>query len=161
MITHQTLRIPRGLWADLEETVILQDRQFLSEVARSLGLPVQEVLRKCLGSGAPQSIPVVMEEGGSQCPWWAKSEEGCWRRCRRQRASPTTPCHVHAHAVTSTRLRLDNDPYLADLPTMLPVIYQGSIYWFGPNTAVYREDGSVVSDISFRKMGGSYVLVRC
>ena len=35
-----TFRIPRGLWRDLEETVIQQDRQFLSEVARQLGLPV-------------------------------------------------------------------------------------------------------------------------
>ena len=36
------LRIPHGLWKDLEDTVIQQDRQFLTEVARNLGLPVKE-----------------------------------------------------------------------------------------------------------------------
>jgi len=155
----QTMRIPRGLWTDLEETVIQQDRQFLSEVARSLGLPVQEVLRKCLGSGAPHAIQVTLDQEGLQCPWWTRTSDGCWSRCRRQRTSPTGPCHVHIHTNTDIH-RLDTDPYLANIMAVHPVRYQGSIYWFGPNTCVYGEDGTMIPTISFRIIKGQYVLVR-
>lgn len=158
MITHQTLRIPRGLWANLEESVIQQDRQFLSEVARSLGLPVQEVLRKCLGSGTPQIIPVALEHDTEiQCPWWVKSCDGCWKRCDRRRISPTTPCVVHMHAKKGLFLRLDNDPYLAKLPSLQPIRFKESIYWYGEDTYVYREDGTIETDIQFRKIGNGFV----
>jgi hypothetical protein len=154
----QTMRIPRGLWTDLEETVIQQDRQFLSEVARSLGLPVQEVLRKCLGSGAPHAIPVTLDQDGLQCPWWTRTSDGCWCRCRRQRTGPTAPCHVHIHTIPGTH-RLDTDPYLAGVTPLRPVRYRGSIYWFGPNH-VYGEDGMILPNISIRIIKGQHVLVR-
>ena len=158
MISHQTLRIPRGLWADLEESVIQQDRQFLSEVARSLGLPVQEVLRKCLGSGTSVSLPIVLEvDSGAQCPWWCKSADGCWKRCTRRRKTQLTPCQIHMHAKKSQTLCLDNDPYLTDLPTLKPLRYKGSIYWIGEDTYTYREDGSIETDIEFCKIGNEYV----
>lgn len=155
--TLQTLRLPRGLWANLEETVIQQDRQFVSEVARSLGLPVQEVLRKCLGSGAPQAVPVSLAPAEHQCPWWVRSHEGCWRRCARQRISPTIACQQHIHARKNLLLCLDNDPYLSHLSPLQPVRFQDAIYWVGQDTHVYREDGSIVSDLSFRRIRGKYV----
>ncbi len=154
-LSLQTLRVPKGLWADLEETVIQQDRAFLSEVARSLGLPVAEVLRKVLGTGAPQPIAVLIgspSEDPACCPWWIKSAAGCWAPCTRQRLNPTSACQIHLHAITGPTLGIRSDPRFVTLPTLSPVRYNGNIYWVSEDadTHVYREDGSIESDIAFK-----------
>ena len=143
MTTLQTLRIPRGLWTDIEETVIQQDRQFLTEVARSLGLPVPEVLRRCLGTGAPHAI-LTGSADTEICPWWNLSVDGLWQPCGRLRLTPTSPCQLHqipgSAALGSS---------LSHLPTLQPVKYNGEIYWIGDDV-VYRENGRVESDIQFK-----------
>ena len=142
MITLQTLRIPRGLWTDLEDSVIQQDRRFLTEVARAFGLPVQEVLRKCLGTGANQPVQALIgEETECRCPWWSRSDDGMWQPCSRLRLTSTTPCQLHTGATTGDSLRLRSDPYMATLPELSPVLYEDEVYWVSGNTA-YREDGS-------------------
>lgn len=138
--------MPRGLWADLEETVILQDRQFLTEVARALGLPVNEVLKKCL---APQATTcLVGEPTEDRCPWHQRSTDGMWRPCGRLRLTPETPCQLHQHAKTTTRLAAD----LADLPTLQPVSYKDLVYWVpeDPDVHTYREDGSIEHVLEFK-----------
>lgn len=153
--TLQTLRVPKGLWADLEETVIQQDRQFLTEVARSLGLPVAEVLKKCLGTGATQTIAVLIgsptEEFGA-CPWWTRSEDGLWKPCLRSRLTPTTACQFHLHAATGPSSCLGSDALLDTLPTVKPMRFAQRIYWVsdGPDTCVYREDGMIESELVFK-----------
>lgn len=153
-----TLRIPRGLWTDLEETVIQQDRQFLSEVARSLGLPVPEVLRKCLGTGAPQPCPVLwapaafMSEDADNhtCPWWELHNGYLWRPCPRLRLSTCLPCQIHERCVPCPLTRLGSDPELACLPRLKPArdISTGLLYWYDPadKLPTCGEDGRDVSD---------------
>jgi hypothetical protein len=151
-----TLRIPRGLWADLEETVIQQDRQFLSEVARSLGLPVNEVLRKCLGTGAPQPCPVLwapasfLTDAPHTCPWW-EIHNGClWRPCPRLRLSPSLPCQIHERCVPCPLTRLGSDPDLVGLPRLKPVRDKATnlLYWYDPadRLPLLCEDGRPVTD---------------
>jgi hypothetical protein len=156
MIT-QTFRLPRGLWQDLEETVIHQDRAFLSDVARSLGLPVQEVLRRCLGTGAQQPVPVLWAPSSSTtlptCPWWECHGEGLWRRCPRLRLSPTLPCNIHERCTPCPLARLDSDPVIRDLPWSHPITWNNRVYWIDPtnsDTFAYREDGSIETDFRFR-----------
>ncbi len=150
-----TFRIPRGLWRDLEETVIQQDRQFLSEVARQLGLPTQEVLRRCLGNGAAQPVPVLwMQKGPSPCacPWWERHGDGLWRRCPRLRLSSTLPCQVHERCTPCPLARLDSDPHIQALPFMQPVSHEGRVYWYDPTggSPLFREDGTVETEGSIR-----------
>jgi len=141
-----TLRIPRGLWADLEETIIQQDRQFLTEVARSLGLPVQEVLRKILGTGAPQPVAVLSGTVDTDlCPWWTRSAHGLWRPCCRLRLNPTSACQEHMRNQHAASLESD----LSALPTLQPVNYDGNIYWINEDT-VYREDGTIEPSRKFK-----------
>jgi len=136
-----SLRIPRGLWDDLEESVIKQDRAFLIEVARSLGLPVQDVLRKCLG-GAPTSVPVLWMhdyQGDIDiCPW-ATQRGSLWFPCQRKRLSPNLPCCVHER----DKGRLMSD--LAGLLRRIPIKHKGRIYWVDPagEEPPLKEDGSV------------------
>lgn len=154
----QTLRLPRGLWADLEATVIQQDRQFLTEVARTLGLPVAEVLRRCLGTGAPQSVPILVGDAESpgRCPWWQQYGDGLWRRCCRSRLSPTLPCAAHERSVPCPLTRLDSDPVIRALPRLQPARFGDRLLWYDPaNVApTYNEDGTVadgrVRAVSFR-----------
>ena len=153
--TLQTFRVPKGLWLDLEETVIQQDRQFLTEVARQLGLPVADVLKKCLGTGAPHSIAVLVgsptEEFGA-CPWWTRSEDGLWRPCMRSRLTPVTTCQIHLHATTDSSSCLDSDARIAALPTVKPIRFEQRLYWVSddPNTYIYREDGTVEPTMRFK-----------
>lgn len=153
MTTYETLRIPRGLWADLEETVIQQDRQFLSEVARGLGLPVQEVLRRCLGStGAPQQVPILWTNGKDpvSCPWWERHGDGLWRPCPRVRLSATLPCHIHERSVPCPLTRMGSDPTLCDLSAVLPAtLPNGELVWYDPTgsiTGIFYEDGRYDQD---------------
>ena len=147
-----TFRIPRGLWRDLEETVIQQDRQFLSEVARQLGLPIQEVLRRCLGTGAAQPVPVlwmpVKGPAPSACPWWERHGDGLWRRCCRLRLSATLPCQVHERCTPCPLARLDSDPHIQELPWLQPIRHEDRLFWYDPTgeNPLLAEDGSVVTD---------------
>lgn len=171
IITTQTLRLPRSLWKDLEDTVIQQDRQFLTEVARTLGLPVSEVLRRCLGTGAPQVVPVLWAnplESGTEpecCPWWEFHGDGLWRRCPRLRLSGTLPCQIHERCTPCPLARLDSDPVIRALPVVLPVRWEGSLYWINPadtSAPPYREDGTVDLEGTFRHVirDGERVWVR-
>lgn len=142
-LTLQSLRVPKGLWTDLETTVIQQDRAFLTEVARDLGLPIAEVLRRCLGTGAPQQIAVLSgspTEDPGCCPWWTRSDDGCWMPCKRLRLTPTAGCQIHTK--TNEQNRLGSDPHLASLPVLQPFRYEGQLFWFLQGLPVFREDGS-------------------
>jgi len=149
MTTPHTLRIPRGLWADLEETVIHQDRQFLTEVARSLGLPVADVLRKCLGTGAPQTVQVLTSAADcDRCPWWSR-EGGLWRPCQRQRITSTSACQMHG--TSSDTQQLGSSQFLESIPTATPVHYDGEIYWLHePDQTVFNEAGIKEPTIAFK-----------
>lgn len=153
-MTSLTLRIPKGLWADLEETVIQQDRQFLSEVARSLGLPAQEVIRRCLGSGAATPIPVLWaphtdEDDLPKCPWWTATGS-LWRPCQRLRLAPTLAC-IH-HESTSKGGRLASDPFILGLPKRWPVRFRDQLLWADPEglEPALHEDGRPMLEGRFR-----------
>jgi hypothetical protein len=154
-LLRQTLRLPRGLWADLEETVILHDRQFLTEVARSLGLPVADVLRRCLGTGAPQSVPVLWGSCTSsrvRCPWW-ECHGQLWRPCPRPRLSESMPCAIHERSTPCPMTILATDPSLKELPIYEPIRHEGDLYWWDPTGVgpVLYEDGTVVPDVKIRR----------
>ena len=157
MTSLQTLRIPRGLWADLEETIIHQDRQFLTEVARTLGLPVAEVLKKCL---IPEKVACLIGEPTEErCPWWQRSTDGMWRPCGRLRLTPQEPCQLHQHGTADSCLASD----LSDLPKLQPVSYEGVIYWISddPDVYTYREDGTISTlEFKFIEHRGSRICVR-
>jgi len=148
MTTLHTLRMPRGLWADLEESVIQQDRQFLTEVARTLGLSVPDVLKKCLGTGAPQTVCLIGDpsEDLGCCPWWNRSIDGMWSPCIRRRLTQSSPCQLHTKASPSSRL----SSHLAALPRLQPVNYKGENYWVSDDHDTYREDGSFEPTLEFR-----------
>jgi hypothetical protein len=152
-LSLQTLRVPKGLWTDLETTVIQQDRAFLTEVARDLGLPVADVLRRCLGTGAPHQIAVLSGSPSDDpgcCPWWSRTDDGCWMPCKRLRLAPTSGCQQHMHTKASEQQRLGSDPHLVALPVLQPFRYEGEVFWYLPGFSVYREDGRIEPTRSFK-----------
>ena len=155
----QTLRIPRGLWEDLQSTVLQQDRQFLTEVARTLGLPVPEVLRRCLGAGAPTAVPLLWSDPKTdepdQCPWWECHGDGLWRRCPRLRLSATLPCQIHERCTPCPLARLHSDEVIQAMPFYMPVRRGALLYWVDPTGVAppYREDGTVETEGRFKSIG--------
>jgi hypothetical protein len=152
-MTSLTLRIPKGSWDDLEQTLIQFDRQFLSEVARTLGLPVTEALRRCLGSGAATPLPVLWtpheEEMEDRCPWWSATG-ALWRPCQRLRLAPTLPC-IH-HECASSSNRLASDPFILGLPKRWPVRFRDQLLWADPEglEPALHEDGRPELEGRFR-----------
>jgi hypothetical protein len=148
-MTHKMFKMPKGLWTDFEETIIQQDRQFLTEVARNLGLPVPEVLRRCLGIGSPQAI-LVGEDETDACPWWIRQGYGLWRPCSRQRLTATTPCHFHTRSTPNHEQCIGTDPRLAAITEAKPMNWNGEIYWV-TDTDTYHEDGRL-SSVKFKQI---------
>lgn len=148
-MTHKLLKMPKGLWVNFEETIIQQDRQFLTEVARSLSLPVAEVLRRCLGMGSPQAV-LVGEDETDCCPWWIKQGDGLWRPCGRRRLTATTPCHLHTRSIPSQQQCLGTDPHLSSIKEARPMRWQGEVYWI-TGTDTYHEDGRL-SNLQFKQI---------
>ena len=154
-----SLRIPRGLWHDLEDSVYQQDRQFLTEVARSLGLPPADVIRRCIGTmGESKVVPLLWAPPTSTapatCPYWECHGDGLWRRCPRIRLSDTLPCAQHERTTAGTpHTKHATDAELAAMPWRTPVRYEGDLYWVDPTGIAppYNEQGFVV-DCQFKRI---------
>ena len=145
-MTSLTLRMPRGLWEDFEQAVIIQSRAWLKEIARELGLPAADLIRICLGtSGVPQTV-LIAAEPQEQCPWYNCLGDGLWRRCQRQRLRPTGPCQFHERSSDKIQSALSVD----GLGVVHPYSFNGQIYWTAdePNAPVFREDGTVETEFS-------------
>lgn len=151
-ICYKSLRLPRGLIADLEEVIIFQDRQFLTEVGQHLGLSRPEIatlIRRVLGTGAEQSIPVLWGpiEIPEKCPWWDCHGENLWRKCSRYRISPSLPCVVHERSVPCPLSRPDSDPFLSNLPYCISVTHKGRVFWVSESPHIcLNEDGTAPQD---------------
>jgi len=146
MATQQMLRMPRGLWEDLEQTIINQDRAYLTMIARELGLPVKEVIQKCLGnSGTPQAV-LLAADSLDGCPWFDRRGDGLWIPCHRQRIHSSRPCQFHERPGPASSLLIGHS-----LGKVFPVSYQGRIYWTTdePDADVFREDGTVETELRF------------
>ena len=155
--TNERMRVPRGLWDDLISATAQQDEQFLTEVARSLGLDPREVKAKCLYVPPPADrpnarivptavVPVLLgPPSAGRCPWWECHGDGLWRRCPRARLTKTLPCAIHERCTPCPLTRLDTDPIIRALPTYKPICHKGQLYWYNPADLTeppYCEDGT-------------------
>lgn len=154
-----SLRIPRGLWHDLEDSVYQQDRQFLTEVARSLGLPPADVIRRCIGTmGESKAVPLLWASPASTapatCPFWECHGDGLWRRCPRLRLSDTLPCAQHERTTNGTPCtKHATDPEMATMRWVTPIQFDGELYWMDPEGVepAYDEEGHV-TDWQFKRI---------
>lgn len=140
-MTTQSVRMPYGLWDDLQEALIIQGRAWLKEVARELGLPAADLILLCIGkSGVPQAV-LIAAEPQEQCPWFNCLGDGLWYPCQRQRLRPTAPCQFHERPSDQIHCSLSVD----GLGFVYPYSFNGKIYWTAdePDAAVFREDGTV------------------
>jgi hypothetical protein len=142
-MTQIKIRIPRGLWEDLEVSVMKQDRQFISDVARALGLPVQEAIRKCLGPALTPLPTLWIHDSNVEdiCPWLTL-RGALWTPCVRPRLSPTLPCCYHEKDKDA---KLKTDPDIVAAPRRYPVKREGILYWVDPTGEAppLYEDGTV------------------
>lgn len=134
------IRIPRGLWDDLEQTVIYMDRQIVAAIARELGLNVAETIRRILGTGSPQLV-MISAEPLDPCPWYDLVGGTRWRPCIRQRMGPTRPCQFHERPGPKHALMVDAEE-------IEPFIVDDRIYWTSDvkDNITYREDGTIETE---------------
>lgn len=174
-ISFETLRIPRGLWKDLEDTIIESDKKFLEEISRTLGLNKNEVFAHCGygkgGGGERKSIPCCIlgiEQDDSdeklRCPWYSKIGH-IWEPCIHLRMSESTPCPLHIFTNPSNKYALRNSPFIQSLPVVQKIFYNDDLYWVLFNgkqtTHVFREDGTLDETLKFRWIKSPDRLTNC
>lgn len=118
-------------------------------VARELGIPVAEALKKVLGKGAPQQVAVLMAADTLEnCPWHDRLGDGLWMPCARQRLSETRPCQFHERPHFLSSLT-----EAATLKKVHPYRYEGRIYWTIKGDAdadIFCEDGTLEKEFRFK-----------
>jgi len=136
-------RIPALLWESLQDLCFKQDRQFVQDVSRIIGVPVDDIRKRVLGVRGTKTA-VLVEEG----PYWAKKqccgmvhEDVFWKRCGFV-SEANGFCWTHQDPAP---LRYD-DPSFATLPTLSPYRLEGAVVWVRKDGTVYTETGDVLKD---------------
>lgn len=140
-------RMPVGLLDHIQTVCARQDQQFITDVARILGLSgaaAHDMRRKILGTlGTPT---VVCTESnpwwtGTQCPVMIQSPCGMWTRCG-------SMCESHGKCWQHRKSKkpVYTDPAFAEMETRTPFRYDGELYW------VSEKDGSVLDSTGTQTM---------
>ena len=118
-----------------------------------------EVIKRCLGTGAPQAVLVGDDEAGG-CPWWEKTEL-LWRPCSRRRLTATSPCPVHTHSKPSPTLCLGSDDRLAAVEQATAFLWDGDLYWCSSASGTtVREDGTPIAGLYATGVSAASVMGR-
>lgn len=143
--THTTVRrMPVGMLDHLQTICARQDQQFITDVARILGLPAAEMRRKILGTlGTPTLVCTESDPWwmGTQCPIMVQcSHTNMWSRCGHMSEAHGT-CWRHRF----TKTPVFTDPQFAEMDKRTPFRLDGELYWVA-------EDGSVLDATGVNEM---------
>ena len=133
-------RIPLGLWDSLQEVCAQNDRRFIKDVARIIGVDASDIRKRVFGVRGIQTT-VAVEDG----PWWSAAQcpvmtkqVGCmWQRCTAN-CSPSGFCWDHRTFRPSDFLKLHTDSFFQSLDKRHPYMYNDEVVW------VSEKDGSVM-----------------
>jgi hypothetical protein len=140
-------RMPIGLLDHIQTVCARQDQQFITDVARILGLSgpaAHEMRRKIIGTlGTPTLVCTEPNPWwvDTQCPIMIKSRCGMWTRCG-STCESTGTCWQHR----VTKKPLHTDPAFAQMESRTPFRYDGDLYW------VSEKDGSALDSTGTRQM---------
>ena len=143
-----TRRMPIGLLDHIQTICARQDQQFITDVARILGLnaaAANDMRRKVLGTLGSQTL-VFTESNpwwvGTQCPIMIQSPCGMWVRCSRTCENRGNgKCFKHRNS----KKRVHTDPVFSEMESRTPFRYEDELYWVGA-------DGSVLDSTGTREM---------
>jgi hypothetical protein len=139
-------RMPVGLLDHIQTICARQDQQFISDVARILGLGAagaNDMRRKILGTlGTPTLLFTESNPWwvGTQCPIMIQSPCDMWVRCGNMCES-SGKCLKHRNS----KKRVYTDPIFAEMKTRTPFRHDDELYWVG-------DDGSVLDSSGTREM---------
>ena len=133
-------RIPLGLWDSLQEVCAQNDRRFIKDVARIIGVDASDIRKRVFGVRGIQTT-VAVEDGpwwsAAQCPVMSKQVGSMWQRCTAN-CSPCGFCWDHRSFRPSDMLKLHTDSYFQTLDKRHPYMYNDEVVW------VSEKDGSVM-----------------
>ena len=138
----ETLRLPVGLLDSLKTHCYNIDRRFISSVSRITGIPVENLRKRIVGSGA--QVPVFVEKE----PWWASTQcasmevEGVlWRRCGAVSES-NEYCWKHRDGKTA---RYDAAQFHKQ-KLLKPYRLNGSVVWVAKDGTIHDSRGSILKE---------------
>jgi hypothetical protein len=139
-------RMPIGLLDHIQTICARQDQQFISDVARILGLgapAANDMRRKILGTmGTPTLVFTESNPWwvGTQCPIMNQSPCGMWMRCGVM-CQASGKCMKHRNS----KKRVYTDPMFAEMESRTPFRHDGELYWVS-------NDGNVLDATGTREM---------
>lgn len=134
-------KVPRFLWENLESVLLAQSKRYVAELAKRLGVPEKDLLKKVLPSA--DSLKVIIQDNQaecSQCKAYVQHDK-LTVFCRKATAYGSEFCPFHRNkrmiVVEGTNpIQLQR---VNDINTMEPL-------WVAKNT-LYNSSGDVVGKI--------------
>jgi hypothetical protein len=134
-------KVPRFLWENLESVLLAQSKRYVAELAKRLGVPEKDLIKKVLPSS--DSLKVIIQDNQaecSQCKAYVQHDK-LTVFCRKATAYGSEFCPFHRNkrmiVVEGTNpIRLQR---VNDINTMEPL-------WVAKNT-LYNSSGDVVGKI--------------
>ena len=134
-------KVPRFLWENFESVLLAQSKRYVSELAKRLGVPEKELIKKVLPSS--DSLKVIIQDTQAECNQCKAyvQHDKLTVYCRKATAYGSEFCTFHRNkrmiVVEGTNpVQLQR---LNDMNTMEPL-------WVGKNT-LYNSSGDVVGKI--------------
>ena len=138
----EILRLPVGLLDSLKTHCFNIDRRFLSSVSRITSIPVENLRKRILGSGA--QVPIFVDKE----PWWTSTQcasmevEGLlWKRCGSVSES-NGYCWKHRDGKT---MRYD-DTQFQKQSLLKPYRLNGAVVWVAKDGTVRDRNGSILKE---------------
>lgn len=141
---HSTRRMPVGVHEHIQAICARQDQQFIHDVAKILGVPVNEMRRKVLGVlGAPTLVIADASPWwvNTQCPIMKLTDGGMWIRCCNMSEAHGT-CWRHRF----TKGPLFHEKQFSELMKRTPFRYDNEMYWVAEDGSVLDATGTTEMD---------------
>lgn len=136
-------KIPRLLWENMESVLLAQSKRYVAELARRLGVPEKDLLKKVLPSS--DSLKIMIQDTQSetnQCRAYVQHDK-LTVLCRRPIAYGCHYCSLHRHKrmlVIEDTKPIDIQR-IKDVPTLPPA-------WIINGNTIINSNGDVIGKLN-------------
>jgi len=146
---EQTQHIPAALWKSLQDICWTQDRKFIQDVSRIIGVDSADVMRRVVGRRGEPNIVLVDKDPwwmGTQCTIMERGLDGgkLWRRCNKLGESNSYCWNHRNFTKPSAFIKKVGDSYFDRLLKRYPVRVLDEIVWVCEKGTVLGEDGRLL-----------------
>jgi hypothetical protein len=135
-------KVPRLLWENFESVLLAQSKRYIGELAKRLGVPEKELIKKILPAG--DSLKVIIQDTQAECNQCKAyiQHDKLTIFCRKATAYGSEYCQFHRNKRMIVIDDMNPTPIqkIKDINNLEPL-------WASKNT-IYNSSGAIVGKIS-------------